>query len=130
MADNGTAQNFEGRQMPMDTDAERYLLGGILRDPSVMETATAEISGEDFFYMERHQLIWAALTRLYRAGTPIDLVTLSAELDKAGKLALAGGREYLFDLMESVASSANVAWQLEHLRDKAVLRRLYGHLNR
>lgn len=124
MADNGTAQNFEGRQMPMDTDAERYLLGGILRDPSVMEAATAEISGDDFFYMERHQLIWNALTNLYKAGTPIDLVTLSAELDHAGKLALAGGREYLFDLMESVASSANVSWQLDHLRDKAVLRRL------
>ena len=29
MADNGTAQNFEGRQMPMDTDAERYLLDDI-----------------------------------------------------------------------------------------------------
>ena len=104
MAENGTAQNFEGRQMPMDTDAERYLLGGILRDPSVMETATAEISGDDFFYMERHQLIWNALTSLYKAGTPIDLVTLSAELDHAGKLTLAGGKEYLFDLMESVAS--------------------------
>ena len=124
MADNGTAQNFEGRQMPMDTDAERYLLGGILRDPAVMETATAEISGDDFFYMERHQLIWNALTSLYKTGTPIDLVTLSAELDHAGKLTLAGGREYLFDLMESVASSANVSWQLDHLRDKAVLRRL------
>ena len=124
MAENGTAQNFEGRQMPMDTDAERYLLGGILRDPSVMETATAEISGDDFFYMERHQLIWNALTNLYKAGTPIDLVTLSAELDHAGKFTLAGGREYLFDLMESVASSANVSWQLDHLRDKAVLRRL------
>ena len=124
MAENGTAQNFEGRQMPMDTDAERYLLGGILRDPAVMETATAEISGDDFFYMERHQLIWNALTNLYKAGTPIDLVTLSAELDHAGKLQLAGGREYLFDLMESVASSANVSWQLDHLRDKAVLRRL------
>lgn len=124
MAENETAQNFDGRQMPMDTDAERYLLGGILRDPAVMETATAEVSGDDFFYMERHQLIWHSLAELYKMGTPIDLVTLSAALEKAGKLQLAGGREYLFDLMESVASSANVSWQLEHLRDKAVLRRL------
>lgn len=110
--------------MPMDVDAERYLLGGILRDPAVMEIASAEISGDDFFYMERHQLIWRALTELYRAANPIDIVTVAAELDKAGKLQLAGGREYLFELMESVASSANVSWQLEHLRDKAVLRRL------
>lgn len=124
MAEKEAAQNFEGRQMPMDTDAERYLLGGILRDPAVMETATAEVSGEDFFYMERHQLIWRALTELYKMGTPIDLVTLSATLEKAGNLQLAGGREYLFDLMESVASSANVSWQLEHLRDKAILRKL------
>lgn len=30
---------YEGRQVPMDTDAERYLLGGILRDPNTISPA-------------------------------------------------------------------------------------------
>lgn len=116
--------SFEGRQVPMDGEAERYLLGGILRDPNVMTPVIDVVSDDDFFYLERHQLIWRAMRQLYSAGIPIDMLTLPAELEKMGRLQQSGGREYIFELMESVASSANVEWNLEHLRDKFVLRKL------
>ncbi len=116
--------NFEGRQVPMDLDAERCLLGGILRDPDVMGEAIMIIKDDSFFYLERHQLVWQALCNLNRNVTPIDLVTLASELETMGKLQLVGGREYLFELMESVASSANVTWHMDLLRKKAVLRKL------
>ena len=119
--ENGT---YEGRQVPMDGEAERYLLGGILRDPNVMSPVIEMVTEDDFFYLERHQLIWHAMKSLYSAGTPIDMLTLPSELEKMGKLREAGGREYIFELVESVASSANVEWNLEHLRDKYVLRKL------
>ena len=124
MSEENTSKSFDGRQMPADVEAERCLLGGIMRDPEVMGSAVMSISDDDFFYLERHQLIWNALCSLNKAVTPIDPVTLSAELSKMGKLDIVGGREYIFELMESVASSANVPWQLEHLRNKAVLRKL------
>ena len=124
MSEENKSKSFDGRQMPADIEAERCLLGGILRDPEVMGSAVMSISDDDFFYLERHQLIWNALCTLNKAVTPIDPVTLSAELIKMGKLDIVGGREYIFELMESVASSANVPWQLEHLRSKAVLRKL------
>ena len=57
-------------------------------------------------------------------GTPIDVLTLSAELEQAGAIQKCGGREYIFELMEAVASSANVEWNLQHLRSKYVLRQL------
>ena len=117
-------RNFESRQVPNDLEAERFLLGGILRDPEVMGTVITVVTEEDFFYYERHKLVWRGLCGLYRMGTPIDLLTLSTELEKLGKLAEAGGREYLFDLMESVASAANVEWNLEHLKNKATLRKM------
>ena len=115
---------YEGRQVPMDADAERYLLGGILRDPNTISPVIEMISEDEFFYLERHQLIWHAMRNLYSLGTPIDMLTLPAELEKMGKLRESGGREYIFELMESVASSANVEWNLEHLRNKYVLRKL------
>lgn len=115
---------FEGRQVPMDLDAERCLLGSILRDPEVMGEAIMIIKDEGYFYLEKHQLIWTALCTLNRNVTPIDLVTLASELETMGKLSLVGGREYLFDLMESVASSANASWHMELLRKKASLRKL------
>jgi len=116
--------NFEGRQVPMDCDAERYLLGGILRDPNVIAPVIEMVTEDEFFYLERHQLIWHAMRNLYSQGTPIDMLTLPAELEKMDKLSQAGGREYIFEMMESVASSANVEWNLSHLRDKYVLRKL------
>lgn len=118
------SDKFEGRQVPMDCDAERYLLGGILRDPNVIAPVIEMVSEDEFFYLERHQLIWHAMKNLYSQGTPIDMLTLPAELEKAGKLPQAGGREYIFEMMESVASSANVDWNLQHLRNKYVLRKL------
>ena len=124
MSEENSSKSFDGRQMPADIEAERCLLGGILRDPEVMGIAVMAITDDDFFYLERHQLIWNALCSLNKAVSPIDPVTVSAELTKMGKLDIVGGREYIFELMESVASSANVPWQLEHLRNKAVLRKL------
>ena len=125
MSDYDNQQStYEGRQVPMDLEAERCLLGSILRDPDVMGEAIMIIKDESFFYLEKHQLVWTALCTLNRNVTPIDLVTLADELDKMGKLQLVGGREYLFELMESVASSANASWHIELLRKKATLRKL------
>lgn len=125
MSDFDNQQNqYEGRQVPMDLDAERCLLGGILRDPEVMGEAIMIIKDESFFYLEAHQIIWTALCNLNKAVTPIDLVTLASELETMGKLNLVGGREYLFTLMETVASSANVTWHIELLRKKTTLRKL------
>lgn len=118
-------QNYhDARQVPMDLDAERCLLGAILRDPEVMGEANRVIRDESYFYLESHQIIWTALCNLSRSVTPIDLVTLSSELESMGKLSLVGGREYLFELMEAVASSANVNWHMELLRKKSTLRKL------
>lgn len=121
---NNEQPMYENRPIPTDEQAERYLLGGILRDPNVMGSVVTIIASDEFFFFERHRLIWHALTQLYRAGTPIDVLTLSAELELEGKIQKCGGREYIFDLMDAVASSANVEWNVQHLRSKFVLRQL------
>ena len=124
MSKQNTSGFSSERQIPADIEAERSLLGAILQDPEVMGSAVMTITDDDFFYLERHQLIWNALCNLNNSLTQIDLATISAELTKMDKLDIVGGREYIFDLMESVASAAYVPWLLEHLRSKAVLRKL------
>ena len=115
---------YENRPIPTDEQAERFLLGGILRDPDVMGSVVTVIVDDNFFFFERHRLIWHAMTQLYRMGTGIDVLTLSAELEQEGVIQKCGGREYIFDLMDAVASSANVEWNVQHLRSKYVLRQL------
>ncbi len=121
---NNEQPMYENRPIPVDEQAERYLLGGILRDPNVMETLATAIPSDEFFFFERHRLVWHAMTQLFRMASPIDVLTLSAELEKEGKIQKCGGREYIFDLMDAVASSANVEWNVQHLRSKYVLRQL------
>lgn len=99
--DSSSAQ----RQAPQNIDAEVNLLGGLIQDAEGF-TEILAILDEDSFYLEKHQIIWKALTLLYRQGTVIDLVTLATTLESQGKLQLIGGKEYLFNLIESVASSA------------------------
>jgi len=129
MSKKNSFESFNGCQMPADVEAERCLLGSILRDPEIMGTVVMTISNADFFYVERHQLIWEALCNLNKSVTQIDIVTLSSELSKMGKLNLVGGNEYICELEDAVASSANVPWLLEHLRKKAVLRQLIRTTN-
>ncbi len=121
---NNEQPMYENRPIPTDEQAERYLLGGILRDPNVLGSVVAVVANDEFFFFERHRFIWHAMTELYRMGTPIDVLTLSTELEQQGKLQKCGGREYIFELMDAVASSANVEWNVEHLRSKFVLRQL------
>ena len=122
--DSSSAQ----RQAPQNIDAEVNLLGGLIQDAEGF-TEILAILDEDSFYLEKHQIIWKALTLLYRQGTVIDLVTLATTLESQGKLQLIGGKEYLFNLIESVASSANVLWHAQIIHSKYILRKLISNSN-
>jgi replicative DNA helicase len=82
------------------------------------------------FYQERHQIIWTAILELYKTNTPADIVTLCSALDSVGKLQAVGGKDYIFQLMESVASAANAKWHAELIQKKAVLRTLISAANK
>jgi replicative DNA helicase len=122
--DSSSAQ----RQVPQNIDAEINLLGALIQDAEGF-TEILAILDEESFYLEKHQIIWKALTHLYRQGTLIDLVTLATTLESQGKLQFIGGKEYLFNLIESVASSANVLWHAQIIHSKYILRKLISNSN-
>ena len=122
--DSSSAQ----RQAPQNIDAEVNLLGGLIQDAEGF-TEILAILDEESFYLEKHQIIWKALTHLYRQGTLIDLVSLATTLESQGKLQFIGGKEYLFNLIESVASSANVLWHAQIIHSKYILRKLISNSN-
>jgi len=126
MSDFLDTPSSASRQVPQNIDAEINLLGGLIQDSEGF-TEILAILEEESFFLEKHRIIWGALTALYRHGTIIDLVTMSTTLEQQGKLQLIGGKEYLFYLIESVASSANVLWHAEIIRKKYVLRKLISN---
>jgi len=115
-------------EVPQANEAEVFLLGGLLQDAEAILDITQILKGDEF-YQERHRFIWDAMMELNGNNTPIDIVTLSGVLEKKGKLAQVGGKEYLLQLMESVASAANSRWHAELIRQKALLRGLITAAN-
>lgn len=108
--------------MPHSLEAEQATLGAIMRDfralPEVMET----IPKSEYFYSIKHQYIFESCLSLFQKNEPGDPTTVAEELNRLGKLEQSGGRVYLFDLVEGVATTANVAYYAEIVAKKAALR--------
>jgi len=110
-------------QPPNDRDAERALLGGILRDPDTLAETLATIRTETFYY-HHHQRIFTALVNIAGRGDPIDLVSLNAELTANHDLADIGGTNYLVELWEAVPTAANGRYYAKLIREAATYRQL------
>ena len=91
-------------QVPANVDAERWILGAILKDPSLLTTLGEAMSSEEFF-LEAHRHIYAAIDELFGAGKPIDLVAVAEVLQRAGMLEAVGGPLALRDLMLEVGTT-------------------------
>ena len=113
---------------PNNLDAERRLLGGILRDPDVFETASMVIRVDDF-YQHAQQRIYAAISDLVAERKPIDLTLLHDSLRRRRELEDTGGAAGLAELWECEPSGANAEYHAKIIRDAALARRLIHAAN-
>ena len=122
-----TAKAFrsEDRLLPHDLVAEQSTLGGMLLSADVTHLILSESKiAERDFYAPKHEIIFTAIKALANQGEPTDVVTLSAELVKLGKLSTIGGAEYLHELTAIVPTAASASFYANIVREKAILRRL------
>ena len=94
----------EFNSMPYNRDAEMALLGCLLIDNEIASEIVDKLT-EDDFYQESHKYILHAMQRVFNDRKPVDLVTVSDELEKEGSLEKAGGIVYkkLFVLAEGAS---------------------------
>jgi replicative DNA helicase len=92
--------------IPHSREAEEAVVGAVLINPEVYYDVAQFLQADDF-YIHRHKWIWEAFTRLHEQRTPIDMLTLSEELDRVGQLAELGGPAYLTSLINQVPTSLN-----------------------
>ncbi|MCA9679162.1 MAG: replicative DNA helicase [Kofleriaceae bacterium] len=110
------------RVLPHNLDAEASVLGGILLRNEVL--TNLDVLEVDDFYDPRHKAVFAAMRNLEATAKPIDLVTLEAELDKAGKLEPIGGVAFLGELALRVPTVDNVTHYADIVSDKHAARKL------
>lgn len=111
------------RILPTDDDAERAILAcAFLRNDAIDFAST--ILQPPAFTSRKHGVIFAAMVAMRERGEPIDLVTLSAVLERERQLDAAGGRAYLAELLLAVASATEVRRYVEIVRDRWLQRSL------
>lgn len=111
------------RVMPHNTDAEQAVLGAMFLSKYALEKALEEMSKERF-YLESHGKIFEVIKYLAEKGNPIDITTVTAELDKRKNLGSVGGVEYLTDIINCVPTAANVDYYLKIVEEKYLRRAL------
>lgn len=113
------------RLPPHNIETEQGVLGCVLIDPALLETARERLpDGPLSFYDLRHQELFAALVELQTARKGIDLITLGQHLKDAGLLEGIGGLAYLSQLMDAVPSASNLSFYLDDLVDLHQRRRV------
>ena len=108
---------------PQAIDAEQSLLGSLMLDSHIIDEVESEIEVRDF-YRSDHQKIFTAILDLSKRDEAIDVITVSEELEKSGKLKEVGGIAYLGSLAKNTPNSGNVVSYANIVRDNAILRRL------
>lgn len=111
------------RQTPQDLTAEQSLLGAMLIDPACIPMVIEQIQVQDF-YAEENQRIFETMFTMFNTAQHIDPVTVLQMLTQLGYYDEAGGRAYLFQLMEITPGAHNVEEYVRIVRDKSLLRQL------
>lgn len=120
MSENTTT--LQGRSAPHHIDAERAVLGAILRDNGQMSDVMIELREHDF-YLAIHRQIYAAMLKLFSANHPIDITSLSNEISLE-ELDKVGGVRYLADLFDVVAPGTKPDYYAGIVREKSLRRQL------
>src|SRR5438093_6287414 len=109
------------RLPPQSREAERCVLGSMLRDNDVIPDVITLIRAENF-YFDAHQKIFVAVRTLYDQGHPVDLVLLAEYLNGQKQLEDVGRAAYLAELWDAAPTAANAEYYARIVRDKAITR--------
>jgi replicative DNA helicase len=99
-----------------NNEAEQALLGAILINPNVL--SKLDVTGNDFFLV-RHRFIFEGMQTLKATGQNIDILTVSDNLDRRGKLKETGGVAYIQELINKTPSGLHADSYASVLRDCA-----------
>lgn len=108
---------------PHSMEAEQSVLGGLMLDNNAWDNVSEAVV-ESQFYRYEHRLIYRIMEKLVNNGSPMDVVTLSEELDRSALLDEAGGLDYLIELAQNTPSASNIRAYADIVRERALLRQM------
>ena len=131
MANNFNIQDSENQTIqsqPHNRQAEEAVLGSVLINPESYYDV-AQILEADYFYIIRNRWIWEVFTNLHENRSPIDILTVSEELENRNQLEEIGGQAYLMMLVNQTPSSLNAEAYAKIVEETSVRRRMLASAN-
>jgi replicative DNA helicase len=114
--------------VPHNREAEESVIGAVLINPDAYYEVAAFLQSGDF-YIHRHRFIWETIAQLRERRTPVDFLTVTEELDRAGKLAEVGGPAYLTALINATPTSLHAKAYAHIVEQNAIRRRMLEAAN-
>lgn len=111
------------KEMPHNIEAERSVLGSMFLSKYAAQKCVENLN-KDLFYLDSHSQIFEVLSKFVDQRIPIDLTTVTAELDKQKILKQVGDVEYLTEIINTVPTAANVDEYIKIVESCAIKRRL------
>ena len=111
------------KSVPSDLDAEKCVLGSMFLSKFALDKA-CDILTKEHFYLDIHSKIFGVLKEMSEKSIPIDFTTVTSELKDKDLLNQVGGVENLTDILDSVATAANVDHYIKRVQDKYTLRKI------
>lgn len=112
---------LNGMLPPQAVELEKSVLGALMLDQEALYGHIDKIH-EGLFYKTEHQTIFAAIRSLVNNNHDVDLLTVTEQLVRDGKLELAGGAFYLSQLTNNVVSAAHLDYHITILTEKYIQR--------
>lgn len=117
------AEFTNDKMLPQSLEAEQAVLAAMFNDRDAILEVIPLLKESDF-YRHDHGVLFATMRKMNEQNVPVDLVTITAQLDKDGNLEKAGGIAYVAQIANSIGSAANVTHYANIVKEKAVLRDL------
>ncbi|MEO8794883.1 MAG: replicative DNA helicase [Daejeonella sp.] len=112
-----------GKLPPQAVDLEEAVLGALMLEKDAL-SAVIDILKPEVFYKDSHQKIFEAIHALFQKSSPVDILTVTAQLRQQGDLEMIGGAYYITELTNRVASAANIEYHARIISQKFIQREL------
>ena len=112
-----------GKLPPQALDLEESVLGALMLEKDAL-TNVIDILKPENFYKDANREIYQAIIDLFNNSEPVDLLTVTAQLKKNGRLDLVGGSYYVTQLTTKVNSASNIEYHSRIILEQSIKRQL------
>ena len=120
---NNTLLSLDDVQQPFSLEAEQAVLGCILSVPECISQVLIYLKSE-YFYLPQHRAIFNCMQEIDAVGGKVDPLVVLERLKRENVYDDAGGKNYLYQLVQAVPSTENVESYCRIVREKFYIRTL------